>query len=83
MNKVAKKVIGIAEWELGGIGPSFLQKQMERMGRDTDSLTLEDLPALAVEASKNCLLLVGKVRAENLRSAIITYGEMQAEEGGA
>jgi len=79
MNRVAKKVIDAAERELGGIGPSFMKKQMERLGLDEETMGIEAIDQLAVEASKNCLLLVGKVRAENLRNSMNTIAEILAE----
>jgi len=71
MSRLGKKVMEVAERELGGIGPSFLAKQLERLGLSADDLAEEKLNDLATEASRNCVLLVGKVRAENLKQSIM------------
>jgi len=75
MNRLARKVRDVAERELGGIGPSFITKQIQRLSLDEEELSADDLSALATEASSNCLLLVGKVRAQNLRTAISELAE--------
>jgi len=65
----------VAARELGGIGPSFMEKQFSRLSIDEGDFGHEEINAIADEASRNCVLLVGKVRAGNLKSAILGLAE--------
>jgi len=69
------KIERIAEKALGGIGPNFIRKQIERLGISGDDLSDEDVKKLAGEARTNCVLLVGKVRAENIFSMLTALVE--------
>ena len=70
-NQLYRRILGILERHLGQAAGSFLDRQLNFISRMPDNLSADDLPALAEKVRSNSIMLVGRMRADEMYNKIM------------
>ena len=70
-NQLYRRILGIIERHMGQASTSFLDRQLNFISRTPDSMSADDLPALAEKVRSNSIMLVGRKRADEMYNKII------------